>query len=232
MPPESSDDTLTTPEPREPGPGEPVAAPQAAASAATEPGEGPAAASDAAADEAAAQGASPGRRHAILLTVVACVVALALVAALIVVGIYAHTARSKIEARNDALSAARQVAIDLTSFQAASVDQQLNHLLTELTGNAKTQLTNSRNALTQSYTAEQLTTVSHIRAAGTATTGLRTAVVIVALDTDYSVASGPLSNPPATCVAGGGKLSCPQRIRLTLQRSGQVWRVSDIASVA
>lgn len=162
--------------------------------------------------------ATPGRRHGVavgaLLAGVLGLVAAGGVLVAAVVGLAGEDA-----GRRDALAAGRQGVLNLLSVTPATVEADVERVLSGSTGRFLADFTGSREMFVQIVKEQQVTSVGEIGAAGVDTTGSGTATVLVAANSRVSNTRSPDGEER------------DYRLRVSLERVAGAWLLADVEFV-
>lgn len=123
-------------------------------------------------------------------------------------------------ARNDAVSAARQVLVNLDSISADTVDQDLARVLAGTTGTFRDQFERSKSQLKELVVGNKTHSSALVRSAAVVRADTSTATVLVATDRTVSDASTP-----------GGQV-VNERWTVDLEKHGGHWLVADLQPVS
>ncbi|PZG01112.1 hypothetical protein [Micromonospora deserti] len=148
---------------------------------------------DAAGEERTGAAGPPARRRALLGFLV-----VVLAATLAAAGVYGHrwyTDRAVDEARQGALAAAKQVAVDFVSVSAASVDRDLQRISAGATGDFKEEFTRGESQVRAAVVENKVESQGSVLRAGLVSGDRRRAVVLVAVDATVKNAKAPQGRP-------------------------------------
>ncbi|MCU1592390.1 MAG: hypothetical protein JWP11_3646 [Frankiales bacterium] len=133
----------------------------------------------------------------------------------------ARTVRQRDDARQAALQAARQQAVNLTTISYETADHDLARIIAAATGTLKTQFEAQRTQFPTVLKRDKSVSVGTVLAAGVASQSSSTVEALVAVDASVSNA--------ASAKAGSGKLVKHYRMDMKLIRVGGRWLVSQVA---
>jgi Mce-associated membrane protein len=170
-------------------------------------------------DVAAPAVAAP--RSGWLPVVVVSLVLLGLLAAVGWLAIDARDTRSRDDARQAALQAARQQAVNLTTISYQTADADLGRIIAAATGTLKTQFEAQRAQFPGVLAKDKSVSVGTVLAAGVASQSAGTVEALVAVDAAVSNAE--------TAKAGGQPLVKHYRMDMKLVLVGGRWLVSQVA---
>ena len=129
--------------------------------------------------------------------------------------------RARDDARQAALQAARQEAVNLTTISYETADADLGRIIASATGTLKTQFAAQRAQFPDILKRDKSVSVGTVLAAGIASQSARTVEALVAVDAAVSNAE--------TAKAGGGPLVKHYRMDMKLVLVGGRWLVSQVA---
>lgn len=169
-------------------------------------------------DEPTAEATEPRRRRVRPLVAVLAVVVLGLLAATVVTGVRLAHANSRADTRDAALAAARQEAVNFTTFDYRHLDRDLRTVMALSTGSFRSQFEKALGQVRTTIADQQTVSKGTVTAAGVESVDGARAVVIAAVDASVS--------------SKGGKPAVKHyRMRISLQRTGGHWLVSGLAGV-
>ncbi|MDT7546550.1 MAG: Mce-associated rane protein [Actinomycetota bacterium] len=152
------------------------------------------------------------------------VLALVLLALLALVGWLvndARSVRSRDDARQEALQAARQQAVNLTTISYQTADRDLARIIAAATGTLKTQFESQRTQFPTVLKRDQSVSTGTVLAAGIASDSGSTVEALVAVDAEVT--------NTASAKAGTAKLVKHYRMDMKLVHVGSRWLVSQVA---
>lgn len=163
------------------------------------------------------------RRRRPSRTVVSVVLAIVVIALGVVFAFFAHAAAQRDDAgdqRGSALAAARQAAVNFTSYDYRHLDQDYQRVRDEATGAFRTDFDKQSKVLAQLIQQSKAVAKGQVVDAALVTAGSGAATVLVAVDDTITNTQAPKG------------VVKHYRLRIDLKKVGGSWRVADVQPVA